>query len=51
VCPKEIRISNIARMNRDYLKAQFAARWRDQNETKEAIRAQALTASLSYGPW
>ncbi len=26
VCPKEIRISNIARMNRDYLKAQFAAR-------------------------
>ena len=26
VCPKEIRISNIARMNRDYLKAQFAVR-------------------------
>ena len=26
VCPKEIRISNIAKMNRDYLKAQFASR-------------------------
>ena len=26
VCPKEIKISNIAKMNRDYLKAQFAAR-------------------------
>ncbi len=26
VCPKSIKISNIARMNRDYLKAQFAAR-------------------------
>jgi len=26
VCPKSISISNIARMNRDYLKAQFAAR-------------------------
>ncbi len=25
VCPKEIRIANIAKMNRDYLKAQFAA--------------------------
>jgi succinate dehydrogenase / fumarate reductase iron-sulfur subunit len=26
VCPKGIKISNIAKMNRDYLKAQFAAR-------------------------
>ena len=26
VCPKEIQISNIAKMNRDYLKAQLAAR-------------------------
>ena len=25
VCPKDIPISNIARMNRDYLKAQLAA--------------------------
>ncbi len=26
VCPKEIRMSNIAKMNRDYLKAQWVAR-------------------------
>ncbi len=26
VCPKEIKISNIAKMNRDYLKAQLVAR-------------------------